>query len=488
MSLTGKGTANVHVRQSLVALAGNVWSAAFRAHFIAFWLFAQQHQLRVSRLDDVQHAAIHGLNAATRLVAHLDEETALRVQRRALSDPSAGILTIAEVAAKLGIQVQSVRTAPNGGARSAPEGAQILALYSAKEAAQLLCYARVAWLSEELLAVDLGPAVAARQLAALVSRYGVGTADELPMHATHVYTCTECHRVANACVVAATGVPFNELGVSSCQIATECLSEGKPMRLHCAKRSSAALRTALVLEADMKRRRIEECPIDADALRRLKEPRRAAADDNGIAARVRRDAKSAHEQRPAAVACGEQPMVAVRVVGRALRLHKMWYALCSYCASLIKVQPHLHRHGAEICCLRCDPSMVTTTGVVACSGEPAKVLQHQCRYCGVRMKGAGRMASGWREVKAPLDVAGNNAALPGPLRRVHYCRQHFRGWVIQAHRVLQTRVILAHLAHNAKPLHNVETHMVGGATQPCATRSARKTHTKAKSRPKTHRK
>lgn len=211
-SWLGKGTANVHARQPLMALAGDVWSAAFRAHFIAFWLFAQQQQLRVSRLDDVQHAAIHGLNAATRLAAELDEATALRVQRLALSDPSAGILTISEVAAKLGIDSPPKSTAPNGGARNAEEGAKLLALYGARDAAKLLCYARVAWLSEELLTVDLGPVVAARQMVALKSRYQAGAAGKLPVHAEHVCMCTECHRIANACVASPTDVPFNELG------------------------------------------------------------------------------------------------------------------------------------------------------------------------------------------------------------------------------------------------------------------------------------
>ena len=472
-SWLGKGTANVHARQPLVALAGDVWSAAFRAHFIAFWLFAQQHQLRVSRLDEVQHAAIHGLNAATRLVAQLDEATALRVQRLALADPSAGILTIGEVAERLGLAAPPGGTAPNGGARSAEEGAKLLALYGAEEAARLLCYARVAWLSEELLTVDLGPVVAARQLAALQQRYCAATAERLPMHATHVCACTECHRVANACVTTPMSQPFNELGVSSCQIATECLGNTDvPVRLHCAKRSSAALRTALAFEAEMKRKRVEECPIDAEALRRLKEPRRTSAADNGIAARVRRDAKNALEQRPAAVACGEHPMIAVPIVGRVVRLHKAWYALCTYCAALTKVQPHLHRYGAELCCLRCDPAMVAAEAPVAGTGAPTRTGAPACRFCGVA-KREGAPVGAWREIKAPLDVAGDNAALPPPLRRVWYCRQHFRGWVAQAHRVLETRFIIAHLVHNAKPLIATEANLHAATAKPAARKKAR---------------
>lgn len=234
--------------------------------------------------------------------------------------------------------------------------------------------------------------------------------------------------------------------------------------MHCAKRSSAALRSALLFESEMKRRRVEDSPIDAEALRRLKDPRHATAADNGIAARVRRDAKNAFEQRPAAVACGEQPIVAVPIVGRAVRLHKAWYALCTYCAALTKVQPHLHRHGAEVCCLRCDPAMVAVDAPSASTATPSAAPPRTCRFCGVAPhNGTG---GAWKEIKAPLDVAGDNAALPPPLRRVWYCRQHFRGWVTQAHRVLPTREIVAHLAYNAKPLYGANDSLPATKSRP----------------------
>lgn len=219
----GKGTADVHARQPLVALASDVWSAAFKAHFIAFWLFAQSHQLRATRLDSAQHAAVHGLNAATRLVSQLDEEEALAAQRAALRDPSAGILTIGEAAERLGLADPPVATAPNGGARSPAEGAQLLATCGAESAARLLCYARVAWLSEEMLTVDLGPRTTALQLAALQRRFRVDTPEALPMHATHVCACTECKRVANAHVTAPSSIAFNEIGSLATQTLTTTL-------------------------------------------------------------------------------------------------------------------------------------------------------------------------------------------------------------------------------------------------------------------------
>lgn len=457
-SWLGKGTPDVHSRQSLVSLASDVWLAAFRAHFVAFWLFAQSRQIRLTRLDAAQYEAVHGLNTATRLVAQLDAETALRVQRQALRNPAAGLLTIGEAARELGLG-DVVANVPSGGARTAQDGAQMLGDVGALGAAQLLCYARAAWISEEVVVVDLGAHTAALQRLALHRRLGTSLAcDEvLPMHATHVCACTECHRVANAHVAGAGGAPFNEFGVSSCQIATECMASGDPIQLHCAKRSSAALRTALAFESEMKRRCIECEDVDGAAIGRLTAPRKASSVDSGVAARVRRDGKNALEQRPSAVACGEHPMVAVPIIGRAVRIYKAWYALCAYCAALVKVQPHLHRYGTEICCLRCDDVLMRRALPVEppAATIPARPSATQtCRYCGCVCAGSG---AGWRRIKAPHDVAGPNAMLPPPLRHVWYCRQHYRGWVAQAHRVLETRVVLAHLAHNAKPLYGADT-------------------------------
>ena len=457
----GKGTADVHARQSLVQLSSEVWSAAFKAHFVAFWIFGQSHQQRVQRLDNVQHAAIHGMNAATRLAASLDTETALSIQRKALSNPSSGILTITEAAAELGIAVPS-STSPNGGARTAIDGVKLLGEAGADAAAKLLVYARAAWLNEEVYCVELGKATALMQARALLRRMKrddllqlddpLEAVKQLPMHATHLCACTECKRMSNAHSAVELQKPgvcqsFNEIGVSSCQIASGC----KPcsVQLHCAKRSSAALRTAIQLEGDMKKRKIEGEQIDRTAIGRLTAIKQASAVESGIAARVRRDAKNAMEQRPTAVACGEYAMVAVPIVGRVVRLYKSFYALCSYCAALTRVQPHLNRYGSEICCLRCDHQMM---GVEAVAEGSASTHTRLCRYCG-----ATDVSTSWKEIKAPLDVAGPNAQLPPPLRKVYYCRQHYRGWVASAHRVLETRVILAHLAHNAKPVFGADS-------------------------------
>ena len=210
----GKGTADVHARQPLVQVAGDVWAAAFKAHFIAFWLFAQSHQLRVSRLDPAQHSAVHGLNKATLLAAQLDDDTALAVQRLALRNPASGIATLGEVAADLKLE-GIPPTAVGVGARSAMEAVKMIGDAGPDAAGKLLAYARAAWVNEELVVVDLGERTRTLQLAALRKRLRLPDDTpqcELPMHATHVCCCAECRRVANAYATSTSSVPFNELG------------------------------------------------------------------------------------------------------------------------------------------------------------------------------------------------------------------------------------------------------------------------------------
>ena len=174
-----------------MALASEVWTAAFKAHFIPFWLFAQTHQLRVYRLDSTQHAAIHTMNAATRLVSNLPEAELLAVQRKALDNPSAGILTISEVAEEIGIDGK-ISMPPNGCTRSALDGACMLGDAGPIQAARLLAYARTAWLSEEVLIYDLGEKTKRLQTAALRKRLKLTDDMPLPVHPTHLCCCTEC--------------------------------------------------------------------------------------------------------------------------------------------------------------------------------------------------------------------------------------------------------------------------------------------------------
>lgn len=375
--------------------------------------------IRASRLDAVQHRAIHGLNAATKLTLQLTEEQQLQVQRQALSHSSAGILTIEEAAGVLGIS--GVKgTSTNGGAKNPDDALATLSAAGAEATARLLVFARVAWVSEQILVVELGEKTKRKQICALYKRLGrtdyseaASSGDDLPVHVTHLQACVECHRVANAYAIdnGKQSHSFNEIGTSSSMLCTVCTGEQTgTTHIRCAKRSSAALRTALAFEGVMEQRQLEYEPVDADAVANLFCGKastglgRDADSASGIAARVRRDAKCALEQQATALACGERPMLQIPLIGRAVRLWNQWFALCSYCGAAVRVLPQ-NRYGAEICCLKCDAQML---GLAAPAPRERKEIV--CRYCNVVDQ--ERRASRWKTLKAPLDMSGDNASLP----------------------------------------------------------------------------
>lgn len=454
----GRGTSAAHQKVSLVSVSSELWATAFRANFLVYWAHCMSNQIRASRLDSVQHRALHSLNAATALTLKLPEEKQLRAQRAALQHVCAGLLTIEEAASTMGIQGVH-GTSSNGGTKGSQDTLRALSSAGSMAAAELLIFARTAWVAEELLIVDLGAETTRLQLRALYRRLGrsdyneaTACANNLPVHTTALHACIECRRVANAFASESSkpNQSFNELGCSSSMLCTVCTGPEKgKTHICCAKRSSAALRTAVTFEETMTEKCVEALPMDAQAVRTLLGENNGAASGRaaaaeGVAARVRRDAKNSLEQRALALACGEQPMLCVPIVCRAVRLWNEWYALCSWCGAMLHVGPH-NRYGSEICCCKCDAQML---GMQA--PTPAERKASVCRYC--TSEDNVRSASRWKTVKAPLDLAGENVRLPPPLRTVTYCPQHWRSWLAAAHRVLPTRVILSHIAHNAKPI------------------------------------
>tara|TARA_Y100000817_G_scaffold313046_2_gene308236 strand:- start:12100 stop:14373 length:2274 start_codon:yes stop_codon:yes gene_type:complete len=457
----GKGTASVHSKVSLVSVASELFSTSFRTHFLVFWAHAMSHQLRACRLDSTQHAAIHSLNAVTKLCAKLSEDDALAVQRAALQHKSAGLLTIEEASELLGCP--DVRgTSSNGGAKGAIDACEALSVAGPEAMAKLLHFARAAWLSEELLIVDLGRDVYQAQARALCRRFRVDPGNDpraklndLPIHATTLLACCECHRVANAHSVQPFIDPgtvkayamFNELGVSS---SMQSVDAGKVV-LRCAKRSSAALKTALAFEEEMQTRIVEDAEIHTEAISQLFRNQHTA--DSGLASRVRRDAKNSFEQRSQALSCGELPMATIPLVGRAVRLWSEWYTLCALCGACFRVYPN-NRFGGQLCCLRCDPELLGVDVAAKAAEHNSMNKQTVCRFCGkVDLQRSGAR---WKLVKSPRDESGRNHGIPPPLRFVHFCPSHYRNWIPAAMRVLPTRVILAHLALNARPVYGAE--------------------------------
>jgi hypothetical protein len=486
-SWMGKGSTNVRPRVAAVTVAGDVWAAAFRANFLPFWTFGMSRQLRISRLDAAQHDALHSMNAATRLCAELTEGEQLAAQRAALRDVSAGVLTLEEVALRL----LGRRIASAAPPRTVADAVYALGGGDPRATARLLAYARAAWVREHVLVVELGEAAVRQQERALLRRHGGADVASLPAHATHVVYCCECHRIASAhacdppggapCggdggpaaqAASATAAAFNELGCAASMTAID--PETGVRDLRCAKRSSAALRAAITFEEDMTRRCVECEAVDASAVREALSVRVSGGIESGIAARLRRDARSALEQHRTAVPCGASPMLLVRVLGRVVRLNNEWLALCAYCACVTRVQPHT-RYGDAICCMRCDPKMVhsaaelaTAAPGVAPNGSAAGASARKlCRYCG--RQDPEKSGARWKTVAAPLDASPSNEPLPPPLRAVHYCPTHWKPWLEDAHRVFKTSVIFAHINMNARPVYgSAQCAEVGVAGRTCA--------------------
>ena len=196
----------------------------------------------------------------------------------------------------------------------------------------------------------------------------------------------------------------------------------------------------------MQQRRIEEEDVDLDSIKKMLRDQQSA--DAGIAARIRRDAKNSFEQRSTAVACGQESMLTIPIVGRSVRLWGEWYSLCTVCGATMRVYPN-NRFRGHICCGRCDPKLLG----VAVDIDLAK-KRIVCRFCGKCDQ--QRSGTRWKCVKAPRDEGPQNILLPPPLRVVHYCPQHHRTWLVNAHRTMSTRVILSHLALGAKPVFGAE--------------------------------
>jgi len=467
-SYLGKGTGSVHYKVAAIRVAQEVWSAAFQCNFIPFWVHSAGHRLRASRLDPVQYKSIHKLNAATELTLLLSDEDALSLQRKALNTPSSGVMTLEEVARFIG--VPDVRgSSCNGGSKGSVDAACVIGRAGPKNAARLLSFCRAAWVSELLLVYDLGKATARQQTSALLRRMVLHEttgpipedADPLdylhlvPEHARNMHACMQCKRVANAMVCDSRSeckTCFNEIGTSMCMMST-CTITGAT-QLRCAKRSSASLRTAVAFEDEMSLRAVECDENDKIALESMIVDT-STGKESGAAARVRRDSKKALEQRVSSVSCGAEVMLSTPIVGKVIRIWGDWYSLCCFCGCFVRFYPN-NRAGSQICCTRCDYTMLYRSEKPATTASCTTAEAPRCRFCSKR--DPMRTGSRWHMVKAPTDATGPNANLPPPLRTVYFCPQHFRHWIPACIKTMPMRVIFSHIVYGARPCYGNVNH------------------------------
>lgn len=464
----GRGTAAVHQKARATTLLSALWNAAFRCHFYPFWAHSAVHGARATRLDSVQHAVIHGRSAAIQLTLLLSDDERMRINRRVLATPDVGIMNISEAAALLGIP--GVRgLACIGGSRSLADSLSIIGSAGPRHAAELLCLGRLALIMENVLVCELGPQTTRRQALALSRRYAAATdsdADDashdpvqsiglLPSYATTLYACIQCQRVVNAHASYKAGAQkrgFYEFGTMACM---DCLPQAqagsRASQLRCAKRTSASLRTAILQQDDASTRQIEQADILSDAVTCMTKANGGSI-NTSIATRVRRDAAKSMQQTARCVPCGSQDLLAVPILGKAVRLWGVWYALCAYCGSCHRVC-YAGRIGSELCCMCCTRRSKRPEASAACEADSASTRPHQhCRFCGkVDLQRSG---AAWKVIRAPLDATGENARLPPPLRTVCFCPQHYRQWIPACLRTMPMRVVLPHIALNAQPVYD----------------------------------
>ena len=295
-------------------------------------------------LDAPQHAALHDLNAATRLTRTLDEAEALAAQRAALEDPSAAILTLAEVGARLGIDVAVVvewrHARPRRHARARGGGR---AQRGAAARARARRLAERAGARRRPRRADAPPQIQAlfRRLGHRARRRSPRCAPKrcpTPRSASSPSTRPTSTPAASASASptpsSSTAARAGRRSTSSASRSRWCApNAGVPTRAACTSAAPSARRPRCAPRSSLRRRwprsrsrRARDATLVATLMRQPKSTG-AGNSDSGVAlARVRRDAKNALEQRAKATACGEEPRAAYRrwaarseAVGRVVR-------------------------------------------------------------------------------------------------------------------------------------------------------------------------
>ena len=456
--LGGRSGPSGAVTRPAAQVVSGLFSAAYRSIYIPFWLHGHHHGHRASRLDSAQFAALHHLSPAYKLCSLLPAEDFARAQQLAFSVPSSALLTIAQTCALLGIAPTKTETPglPCAAASRAVQEAEIdVMMLEARDAALLFAFTRLAVLRASILSYDLGPETRHKQAQAVCQRLlaPLGPGEDpveavltrLPKHASSLFCCSECKRVVNS-VQDGNGkdTAFNELGLSSSMLCID--GEVREGHMRCAKRSSAALRTAVALESAAETLQLERLEPVAEPLlprdlrpatvvatmctkgckRKLSAAAAASAaarDSSSEVAKFRRDLKSCYEQSSKATSCGDVPLVRIPILGRVVRVFGNFYSLCAMCGGLARVTPG-SRFRNEICCMRCDFAMLAGKAAAAEMNEALpRPPPPVCRFCGKQepVNGSGMK---WRRIPSPADTGGRNASVPAPLRVCWHAHTH----------------------------------------------------------------
>lgn len=443
-------------------------SRAFRSYFVPFWLHGHGNDIRTSRMDASQHAHMLDTSSVHAVVKNIDENEALRVQRIALRKPTSATSTVSQSGELLGLSEDDQNKLDD--AKTFEEAINAICSLSPQAGASLLLFGKITYMKNQFLSFYLGPETSKRQLDALIRRFEIdpnceNPVDILPDHAFHLYMCLECKRIPNACVDDKSKmVSHNEVGLAQTMLRVGGVGDEPEVR--CARRSSAALRTAVMKEGEAVKNRIELIKVNDESI----EAAMASNGDVAHAARLRRDIRTCSEQHQCALGCGDRPLIKISLIGRVVRVNGRFYSLCSLCGSILQVS-QMKRFAGDLCCCRCDTAMVGIDKPAASQATrvavevdntttrpPPYVFDQivtneklRCRFCN-RSPPTSATASKFKIFRTPRDGGGRNAVIPPPLRTIALCSSHYRPWIQNALNTMSMQCIFAHISAKAVPV------------------------------------
>jgi hypothetical protein len=435
-------------------LGGEMLIRCFKVEFIPFWIHGHSHNARVGRMDASQKQSLHSDACGRQMTDFLSRIDVLKLIRMVWSCPVERFLSADEVFEKLGADADLCARMRQK--TTIDEAIEAVTSFEAVHVAKFLTFCKLVSIKHKFFSYDLGEETKRLQLLALRKRFNVGpdVPDDgvvavLPDHAKKLHYCLECNKTSNACVVSlAKPQLHDELGIAQTMLRVGAVGEEEHVR--CAKRSSAAYRTAIAKEQSAKSNRVELKDVTMESLKH-------GFRDNGDSShlqRLRRDLYTCAEQLDHATGCGDSPVVLIPIFGKAIRVAGKWLTMCSFCAAITRVDP-ARRFGGHVCCRRCDPAMLGGTRPTQ-SEERKGLFDHlevekNCRFCD--KKPPLQAVSKFVLYRTPSDESGRNGAIPKPLRTAFYCASHSRPWLATAHKnEMDMRIIFAHILNRATPV------------------------------------
>lgn len=425
---------------ALKPIALSMFMQAHTANFTPLWKMCHQRHVRMTRLDAAQYDAFCEMNQMVEITRNQQ-----RAVKMAMSRPYGHNVTLDQAFKLFGDKHITV---------SSGTYKQLLQETPVETLASILAFSRASAYLEHKQEYDYSSDIRAQQGMAVYERY-IGSTQgldmetvqtalgRLPKHACHLCICTECHRITNAHSASTDTTPFNEVGIASC---IACANDIENVR--CAKRISAAIRTALVSEQYATEHALDNNEHDLD---HEFEQSMNTTLTRAEAGHLRRDSRRTYDQPRESIPCGKNQLLCIPLVGKVVRIYNTWFTLCCYCGNLISdVNASTNVNGYPAC-MRCSELKV-----VKKSKKKETALSDQiCRLCRYRKRDLVAYCS-------PFDDQFENKNVPPELRVTFWCSKHRPPWLKEAllsgcddeSKILPMSEILARIGRHIAPRHS----------------------------------